>query len=176
VAAALSRSHRACPQNPCLPRAAEAVLRYRCVQGSGYDRAEAINSWGEQSGSRRFCAMILGNMQVLEIMKTHVVKTTPDATLAEAADLLDLYQTTGLPVVDAAGCVQGMLAECDILRAVRELSGSVARSQPVRDWMTIPAICIGENEEVGQAARLLNEMGLKRLPVIYRNGEESSAC
>jgi len=115
--------------------------------------------------------MLLRDMQVLEIMKTHVVKTTGEATLAEAADLLDLYQTTGIPVVDAAGVVQGMLTEIDIVRAVRTLSGSVAAAQPVRDWMTAPALCIGENEDVIAAAKFLDENSLKRLPVITDTGK-----
>ncbi|MCW3098011.1 MAG: hypothetical protein JWL77_3629 [Chthonomonadaceae bacterium] len=114
--------------------------------------------------------MLLRNMQVLEIMKTHVVKTTGEATLAEAADLLDLYQTTGLPVVDATDVVQGMLTESDILRAARTSSGASTASQCVRDWMTAPAICIDENENVAEAARLMLKRGLKRLPVLTEGG------
>ena len=114
--------------------------------------------------------MLLRNMQVLEIMKTHVVKTTCEATLAQAADLLDLYQTTGLPVVDANGSVQGMLTEADIVRATRT-SGVGAGSQQVQDWMTTPAVCIGENETVADAARMLLARGLKRLPVITETGK-----
>jgi len=109
-------------------------------------------------------------MQVLEIMKTHVVKTTGEATLAQAADLLDLYQTTGLPVVDADGSVRGMLTEADIVRATRT-SGVGAGSQQVQDWMTTPAICIGENEAVADAARMLLARRLKRLPVITETGK-----
>jgi CBS domain-containing protein len=110
--------------------------------------------------------MLLKNMQVLEIMKTHVAKTTGEATLAEATDLLDLYQTTGLPVVDSTGVVQGMLTESDILRAAQTSSGAPAASQCVHDWMTAPAICIDENETVEVAARLMLQRGLKRLPVL----------
>jgi CBS domain-containing protein len=114
--------------------------------------------------------MLLRNMQVLEIMKTHVAKTTGEATLAEAADLLDLYQTTGLPVVDSTGGVQGMLTESDILRAAQTLSGAFPALQRVRDWMTAPAICIDENETVAEAARLMLKRGLKRLPVLTEGG------
>lgn len=114
--------------------------------------------------------MLLRNMQVLEIMKTHVVKTTGEATLTEAADLLDLYQTTGLPVVDATGILQGMLTESDIVRAACSMSASDARLLHVRDWMTTPAVCVNENEDVAEAARLLQSRGLKRLPVITDAG------
>ena len=105
-------------------------------------------------------------MQVLEFMKTHVVKTTGEATLAEAADLLDLYQTTGLPVVDAAGVLLGILTESDIVRAARALSGAAAGYQHVEDWMTVPAICISETADIREAAALLRQGRIKRLPVI----------
>ena len=110
-------------------------------------------------------------MQVLEIMKTHVVKTTGEATLAEAADLIDLYQTTGLPVVDSEGVLQGMLTEGDIFRAVCSLTGLSAGREAVRGWMTAPAISIGEHAQVSDAARLLQINGLKRLPVITETGQ-----
>ncbi len=115
--------------------------------------------------------MLLKNMQVLEIMKTHVAKATGTATLAEAVDLLDLYQTTGLPIVNASGNLEGMLTEHDVLRAMRALSGAVASRQPVRDWMTAPAISVSENEDVVTAARLLKTLGLKRLPVTTEAGK-----
>ena len=110
-------------------------------------------------------------MQVLEIMKTHVVKTTGEATLTEAADLIDLYQTNGLPVVDSEGVLQGMLTEGDIFRAVCSLAGLSAGGQAVREWMTAPAISIGEHAQVSDAARLLQDSGLKRLPVITETGQ-----
>ena len=114
--------------------------------------------------------MLLRNMQVLEIMKTHVVKTTGEATLAQAADLLDLYQTTGLPVVDSDGKVQGMLTEFDIVRATLD-SGGEAGAERVQDWMSSPAICISENEPLADVKRLLVVRGLKRIPVISEAGQ-----
>lgn len=110
-------------------------------------------------------------MQVLEIMKTHVVKTTGDATLSEAADLIDLYQTTGLLVVDADGGLQGMLTESDLVRAVRTVAGPLAGLQRVRAWMTTPAISISECAEIEEAFRVLYDSGMKRLPVLDDTGQ-----
>lgn len=114
--------------------------------------------------------MLLRNMQVLEIMKTHVVKTTAEATLAEAADLLDLYQTTGLPVVDAEGLLVGMLTESDIVRALQR-SGASAGGFRVQDWMTVPAICVSENVDMREAVALMRDGRLKRVPVVTDTGQ-----
>ena len=120
-------------------------------------------------------------MQALELMKTHVVKTTPDAPLSEAVDLMDLYQVSGLPVVDAEGRLCGMLTEADVLKAIlpqetAELSGLQAEgllsrldleagNRPVSLCMTQPAICVLETDEICSAAQLMFQKGLKRLPV-----------
>src|SRR5260221_12958353 len=66
------------------------------------------------NGDGDFCAILFDNMQVRELMKTHVVKTTPDAPLAEAVDLMDIYQVNSLPVVDTEGRLVGILSEEDI--------------------------------------------------------------
>jgi CBS domain-containing protein len=133
-------------------------------------------------------------MQALELMKTHVVKTTPEATLSEAIDLMDLYQVNGLPVVDGKGCLCGMLTEQDVIRALLPQNAAQAlRERPddggetlkmeefglvaeaggycVRDWMTQPAICVPETAEVRMAARLMLSRHLKRLPVITTEGK-----
>ncbi len=67
---------------------------------------------------REICARIVVVMKVLEMMKTHVTTTRPEATLGEAIDLMDLYQAPSLPVVDAARCLCGILTSEDVLRAM----------------------------------------------------------
>ena len=67
-------------------------------------------------------------MQALELMKTHVVKTTPYASLGEAVDLMDLYQVNGLPVVDEDEILCGMLTEDDVLRALKDVSSITTAS------------------------------------------------
>jgi CBS domain-containing protein len=121
--------------------------------------------------------MLIGAMQALEIMKTHVVKTTPDATLGEAVDLMDLYQVSGLPVVDAEGNLCGMLTEQDVLQAMQEESqhplglNPLAERFRVADYMTSPPVSVTENCDVLLAARLMLTQGLKRLPVTTDTGK-----
>jgi CBS-domain-containing membrane protein len=51
-----------------------------------------------------------------EVMTTHVVTVRPDATVAEAAWLMDRHHVTCLPVVDEAGKLQGIVSPRDLLR------------------------------------------------------------
>lgn len=118
-------------------------------------------------------------IQALELMKTHVVKTTPEATLSEAVDLMDLYQASGLPVVDADGRLCGMLTESDVLRAVGQAAGQWGDGEMgkrigaflVREFMTAPAVSVAEDVDVAEAAETMLSRHLKRLPVVNDAGQ-----
>ncbi|HLV78638.1 MAG TPA: CBS domain-containing protein [Chthonomonadaceae bacterium] len=125
-------------------------------------------------------------MRVLELMKTHVVKTTPDSTLAEAVDLMDLYQAGTLPVVDPQGRLCGMISEGDVMRALRLQGLSMTDAEKLQqriplaagaamdrvgEHMSQPALSVSEEADIREAASLLLSQGLKRLPVTREDGQ-----
>lgn len=122
-------------------------------------------------------------MRVLELMKTHIVKAEPEMTMREAVDMMDLYQVSGLPVVNRDGALLGVVTEFDAIRELLPRFASFsgeggadatitmreqaeeAGKRLVSDCMTSPAIAIDENADVGEAARLMHDRHIKRLPV-----------
>src|SRR5690349_9296961 len=98
-------------------------------------------------------------MQVLELMRTHVAKTTPEAALSDAVDLMDIYQASALPVTDAEGRLCGIVTESDIERALnlkeqieKAVVGTEAGSESlsalrVGEFMTCPAVAVLESDE-----------------------------
>jgi CBS domain-containing protein len=102
-------------------------------------------------------------MKILELMRVHVVRTVPTATLGEVVDLLDLYQVTLIPVVDEEGRPVGVVSESDV--AGRLLFGAAEAAGPLSGWMTAPAICLDEHEDLEAARALMRDRGLKRIPV-----------
>ncbi len=63
---------------------------------------------------------LLSRLPVSEIM-TEDPKTVPqEATVGEAAHIMLTYKVSGLPVVDNAGTVVGILTESDIFRMVAQ--------------------------------------------------------
>ncbi|HZO89698.1 MAG TPA: CBS domain-containing protein [Chthonomonadaceae bacterium] len=114
-------------------------------------------------------------MRALELMRSHIVKTTPDATLLEAVDMMDLYQVNGLPVVDETGRLVGMLMEGDVFRALfaDAVAAPIARPEELRvgDFMTSPALSVPETMEVRAVAELMRTRHLKRLPVLAEDGQ-----
>lgn len=121
-------------------------------------------------------------MRIAQIMTTDVLTARPSAALKDAADLMLEHRISGLPVVGSNGDVLGIVSETDILfkERVRESrrQGLLAR-RPVSDdealkltartvgaAMTMPAVTIGADRPVSEAATLMLERRVNRLPVV----------
>ncbi len=99
----------------------------------------------------------------------------------EIAGLLAEYRISALPVVDGVGRLVGVVSEADLLlkesignaddRHLLE-SGRSRRERAkaggllARDLMTSPAVAIGPEAPITEAARLMHDRKLKRLPVV----------
>jgi CBS domain-containing protein len=120
-------------------------------------------------------------MKVRELMTTDVLTIGPEAPLKDLAKLLVEHGISGVPVCDVERHVVGVVSEGDILckglgddRRARMLSWLVddaippekARATVVREAMTAPALTISPVRSVDEAARLMTEHGVNRLPVV----------
>jgi len=126
-------------------------------------------------------------MKVRDVMTKDVVSIRPFATLKEAAELLVQHRISGLPVVDGDGRVVGVLSEGDILfreREAPEPKGLLARLLEVEPldvkWkleahtagaaMTAPPVTISPRKAVSEAASVMIDAGVNRLPVVDDEG------
>jgi CBS domain-containing protein len=120
-------------------------------------------------------------MKTLELMRTHITRTTPNATLGEAVDLMDIYRLSELPVVDDAGVLCGVLTEGDVLRALRSQTGECSLealrnrrdlcNALVGNYMSVPPVSVRETEEAAVGVERMLEAGYKFLPVITAEGK-----
>jgi CBS domain-containing protein len=60
-----------------------------------------------------------------ELVSEHPATVRPDATVAEAARLMDRYEVTCLPVIDDGGKLLGVVGLLDLLRAFLRSAGEV---------------------------------------------------
>ena len=105
-------------------------------------------------------------MQVNEVMTRGVECVSPDATLQEAARKMKDLDVGPLPVCDKDR-LAGILTDRDIVvRAVAE--GRDPRSAHVRDVMTPDVVYCFEDQDVQEAARLMEEKQVRRLVVLDR--------
>jgi redox-sensitive bicupin YhaK (pirin superfamily)/CBS domain-containing protein len=103
-----------------------------------------------------------GIVKASDIMSSPVISVPPDAPVREAAALLSERRISGLPVLEGERLV-GLVSEADLLRP-RPLGRAPAKS--VREIMTHDVVTIPPDAPLRDIAVLLEERGIKRVPVL----------
>ena len=120
---------------------------------------------------------------VKNVMSTHVIAVRQSAPYKEMAVMLHNQRVSAFPVVDEGNKVIGVVSETDLL-AKEALQGVVPRTllgrqERVRrqvaattaaELMSKPPVTIGPDAPVSQAARLMFDRRVKRLPVVSDDG------
>ena len=107
-------------------------------------------------------------MRVVELMQRSVKTVGSDASVAEAIVSLADAHISGMPVVDGAGKVIGVLSTTDVLAAEAEAEDPTARQTlleqtAVRDIMTPRPFTVAPDEDVREAARQMLYADVHRL-------------
>jgi CBS domain-containing protein len=105
--------------------------------------------------------------QVSEAMTPNPITVVDTASLAEAVGVLDEKKITGLPVLDCAGVLVGVLSQTDLVRA--RANPRLAQNWPglaVGEIMTKPALTIPATAGLEEAARVMEERRVHRLVVV----------
>ena len=97
-----------------------------------------------------------------QFMNARVVATFPHTTLEQAARELARLEVSGLPVVDQAGQLAGIVTESDLLSA---LLHAVPVDTPLHTIMTECVVTVDEFASADSVIRLLREKHLHHLPV-----------
>jgi CBS domain-containing protein len=95
-----------------------------------------------------------------------------DASLTEAARLLDAHRISGLPVVDGSGSLVGVLSQTDLARArATEYLWANWPGLAVRHLMTTPAVTVHRSMPLAQAAKKMERHHIHRLVVVADEDE-----
>jgi CBS domain-containing protein len=122
-------------------------------------------------------------MKVQDCMTTDVKTVRPEASLKDAAAIVAEHAIGGMPVVDERGQVVGVITKTDILfkelgePPQRGLRGLLHRGETsalttkveahtVGEAMSTPAVTAEQIWSTGEAADVLLEHGINRLPVV----------
>jgi CBS-domain-containing membrane protein len=125
-------------------------------------------------------------MKAGELMTSEVVTVGEDATIADAIRLMLDHRISGLPVVDSANKLRGIVTEGDFLRRdemgtgrhrprwLEFLLGSGRQAadyvhshgRKVAEVMTKPVQTISEDTPVGEIVDLMEHFHIKRVPVV----------
>jgi CBS domain-containing protein len=108
---------------------------------------------------------------VAEIMTAEPVVIGEDTPLDEAAQVMDFYRVSGLPVCDASGSLVGVLSQTDVIRArATEQLWQAWPGLTARHLMSHPALTVRLDTPLVDAARRMEEIGIHRLVVVESDG------
>ena len=105
-------------------------------------------------------------MQIKDLMSFDVEVIRPEATVAEASELMKTLDIGVLPICDG-GRLIGILTDRDIV--VRGTAdGFHPETMSAREVMTPGVVYCFEDQEVTEAGRIMKEKQIRRLPVLNR--------
>jgi CBS domain-containing protein len=129
------------------------------------------------------------NKTVADVMTSNPVVVTPQTSLKQAIEILAEQKISGLPVIDDTGKLVGVISETDLMwqetgvetppyimfldsviylqnPARHEKEIHKALGETVADVMSDRVVTIKPNKSVKEAARLMHDKKIRRLPVI----------
>lgn len=132
-------------------------------------------------------------MYIKDIMTRGIVTVREDDTVEKCANLLITHNLSGLPVLDESGKVKGIVTEGDLIRRASRVKGPAAlevlggifylespkkfmddlkktMGNSAKDIMTKDVITVDPDKLIEEAATLLVQNKIKRLPVIDKEG------
>ncbi|WP_433354871.1 CBS domain-containing protein [Microtetraspora malaysiensis] len=135
-------------------------------------------------------------VKVRDVMAPHVVSVDGGTSFKDVAEVLIAHSVSAVPVVDDEGHVIGVISEADLLRKeqfkeqyygegyqpplrarlrhrLTEKNHSIrdtAHGETAAELMTSPAVTVPPGASVVTAIRLMDQHGVKRLPVVDADG------
>ena len=122
-------------------------------------------------------------MRVVDVMTTDVVAAQPEWSLKQAARVMIDAGVSGLPVIGDNGQIIGIITEADFVETEagrmigrQRLFDTVFGEKQTRTPSTVEAamtrspITVDRNTTIAEAARLMIDRKVKRLPVVDPNG------
>jgi CBS domain-containing protein len=108
---------------------------------------------------------------LLETKEREIARVGPEATVAEAADLLVSKNANMVVVTEGFGMLLGVVTTSDVNRSVANCSGHQhACATAVREMMTRDVITCGFGDHVEHVWSLMKERGLRSFPVVDETG------
>ena len=109
---------------------------------------------------------------VADVMVLDLIVVRANAPLEQAAELMDRHHVSGLPVVDTAGTLVGVVSQTDLVRA-RSTQYLWANwpGLAVRHLMTSPPITVRRSTPLAVAAARMERHHIHRLVVVADDDE-----
>ena len=106
-------------------------------------------------------------MKVKDIMTKSVAYINPEASVTEAAQLMQKHNVGSIPVCDKNGVI-GLVTDRDIV--VRNVAhGTDPHSTPVKNVMTSQVTTVSPEMDAEQVSGIMSKNQIRRIPVVDNN-------
>lgn len=105
-----------------------------------------------------------GALLVRDVMTENVRTVRPNSTITEVVRKMNKFEVGSVVVVDGEKPV-GLITERDILRRVLEVT-LAAEAMKAKEVMSSPLVTVGDEVTIEQAARIMADRRIKKLPVV----------
>ena len=106
-------------------------------------------------------------MKVKDVMTTNVSTVNESSTLRDVASKMQSLNVGSIPVCDNSNKPIGIVTDRDMV--IRGLSTGVESSTPVSKVMTKNIVSVSPNTGIHEAARMMAQNQIRRLPVVENN-------
>lgn len=114
--------------------------------------------------TRRSEVDLLDTVMVSDVVRPDPIAIGADATTEEVQRMMDEHRLHGLPVVDAAGRLVGVITISDIMR-----SGGPSATVGAADAMTPRPVTVTPSTPISQVLERMASLGIGRVPVVEEN-------
>ena len=116
----------------------------------------------------------LDDLRVADLMTIDPITVAVDATIEDAEELMRRHHVTGLPVVDDAGRLIGVISQTDILfldvPEIRAIIRRRAHGVRVGEVMSAPPVTIDTAASIQDAAIRMHSQSIHRLVAVDDHG------
>jgi CBS domain-containing protein len=147
------------------------IVKQNYKQQESYQRAESKSSSAEKKRVTPIAQEKTDENKVTlktaNVMVKKVITVDEKASVKEAADTMNQFEI-GSVITTRKGKPIGIITERDLLKRIVS-EGRNAKKTTVKEIMSSPLVVISPDTDLEEAARLMFEMKIKKLPVTEQN-------
>ena len=106
-----------------------------------------------------------------ELIRTHIPTASPEMSLQEVLDIMDIHQLALIPVVRPDGSLLGTFGEENIARLLQERPDNVTAQTRIIHMMNRDVPVLKEESSLQEAIEYVQHHGRRRLVVVDDKGK-----
>ena len=106
-------------------------------------------------------------MTLREVLHAHIPTLTPESTVRDAVDKMDIYQFPALVIVDTHMAVHAVITEGDLCRAASHNDNlTTMANEPAINYLSREPVIMPPDTDIGDAFHRMLSSGLTILPIV----------